>query len=60
MELLRYCRTRGATEEYPDVGVGGGTSFLVLSRALGEMCLQVRGSGGGARGDQRGPTLAAK
>ena len=57
MELLRYCRTRGATEEYPDVGVGGGISFLVLSRTLGEMCLQVRCSGGGVRVDQRGPVL---
>lgn len=59
--LLRYCRTRGATEEFPDVGAGGGTPFLVLSRALGEMCLQVRevvqrggtgakaGAGAGAR-----------
>ncbi|CAM9221484.1 unnamed protein product, partial [Scytosiphon promiscuus] len=42
LALLRYCRTRGAMEEFPDAGVGGGTSLLVLSRALGDVCLQVR------------------
>lgn len=44
--LLRYCRIRGATEEYPDVGVGGGTSFLILSRTLADVCSQVRCTGG--------------
>jgi len=43
--LLRYCRTRGATEEYPDAGIGEGTSLLVLSQALGDVCLEVSCSG---------------
>lgn len=41
LALLQYCRTRGETEEFPDAGVGGGASLLVLSRTLGDMCLQV-------------------
>lgn len=52
LALLRYCRTRGATKEFPDAGVGGGASFLVLSQALGDMCLQASSDcvGGPKRG----------
>lgn len=41
LALLEYCLTRDATEEYPDPGVSGGTPFLVLSRALGDICVHV-------------------
>lgn len=39
--LFHYCSNRDGTAGDPDLGIGKGESFLVLSRALGEMCLQV-------------------
>lgn len=39
--LLQYCLDRAAKDDC-DSGVGGGATFLVLSRALGDVCLRVR------------------
>ena len=43
--LFHYCNTRDATAGDPDLGIGRGESFLVLSKSLGEICLRVRRSG---------------
>lgn len=40
--LLRDCRFRGGKGTNRDAGVGGGKDLLILSQALGDVCLRVR------------------
>lgn len=43
--LLRYCHSRKGIGGDPDAGIGKGSTFLVLSRALGDICSRVRTGG---------------